>query len=79
MYIFVSYLSYSIYCIMKITKKVRYGLRAMIEISLNTSTKGILQKEISENQEIKYGAGQLQLNFRVRGFAEPCFKLNRSF
>ena len=39
---------------MKITKKVRYGLRAMIEISLNTSTstKGILQKEISENQEI---------------------------
>jgi Rrf2 family protein len=37
---------------MKITKKVRYGLRAMIEISLNKSTKGILQKEISENQEI---------------------------
>jgi Rrf2 family protein len=37
---------------MKITKKVRYALRAMIEIGLNKSTKGILQKEISENQEI---------------------------
>jgi len=37
---------------MKITKKVRYGLRSMIEISLNKSTKGTLQKEISENQEI---------------------------
>ena len=37
---------------MKITKKVRYGLRAMLEISLNESSSGILQKEISENQEI---------------------------
>ena len=37
---------------MKITKKVRYGLRAMIEICLNESSSGILQKDISENQEI---------------------------
>jgi len=37
---------------MKITKKVRYGLRAMIEINLNESSAGILQKEISANQEI---------------------------
>ena len=34
------------------TKKVRYGLRAMIEICLNDSPGGILQKEISANQEI---------------------------
>ncbi len=37
---------------MKITKKVRYGLRAMIEINLNANSVGILQKEISANQEI---------------------------
>ena len=38
---------------MKITKKVRYGLRAMIEINQHESASGgILQKEISENQEI---------------------------
>ena len=37
---------------MKIIKKVRYGLRAMMEISLNGSSSGILQKVISENQEI---------------------------
>jgi len=34
------------------TKKVRYGLRAMIEINLNESSGGILQKEIAANQEI---------------------------
>ena len=32
--------------------KVRYGLRAMIEISNNKSSPGILQKEISAAQEI---------------------------
>ncbi len=37
---------------MKITKKVRYGLRAMIEINLKKSSSGILQKDISANQEI---------------------------
>jgi len=36
---------------MKMTKKVRYGLRAMIEINLNETSVGILQKEISANQE----------------------------
>ena len=37
---------------MKITKKVRYGLRAMIEIIQNESPGGILQKDIAANQEI---------------------------
>jgi Rrf2 family protein len=38
---------------MKITKKVRYGLRAMMEINLQDSASGgILQKDVSENQEI---------------------------
>ena len=37
---------------MKMNTKVRYGLRAMIEISNNESSTGILQKEISEAQDI---------------------------
>ena len=37
---------------MKMTKKVRYGLRAMIEINLNDTSLGILQKDISANQDI---------------------------
>lgn len=37
---------------MKVTKKVRYGLRAMIEIHLNKSESGMLQKDIATNQEI---------------------------
>ena len=37
---------------MKMNTKTRYGLRAMIEISKNDSSSGILQKEISKIQEI---------------------------
>jgi len=37
---------------MKMNTKVRYGLRAMIEISCREPTSGILQKEISAIQEI---------------------------
>jgi Rrf2 family protein len=37
---------------MKMNTKVRYGLRAMIEISSNIHSPGILQKEISSAQEI---------------------------
>ena len=37
---------------MKMNTKVRYGLRAMIEISMNKTSTGMLQKEISESQEI---------------------------
>jgi len=37
---------------MKTNTKVRYGLRAMIEISNNESSTGILQKDISAAQEI---------------------------
>ena len=36
---------------MKMNMKVRYGLRAMIEISLNESS-SMLQKDISKNQDI---------------------------
>lgn len=34
------------------TKKVRYGLRAMIEINLNGTSSGMFQKDISVNQDI---------------------------
>ena len=37
---------------MKMNTKVRYGLRAMIEISNNESSTGMLQKDISAAQEI---------------------------
>jgi len=37
---------------MKINTKVRYGLRAMIEINANGYSSGILQREISATQEI---------------------------
>ena len=58
---------------MKLNTKIRYGLRAMIEIS--THPKGILQKEISVNQSIstKYldqiiaGLKAAGLIFRVSG------------
>ena len=37
---------------MKINKKVRYGLRTMIEIASPSNTSGILQKDIANKQEI---------------------------
>ena len=37
---------------MKMNTKVRYGLRAMIEISHNESSTGLLQKDISAVQKI---------------------------
>jgi Rrf2 family protein len=37
---------------MKLNTKVRYGLRAMIELAMNISEPGILQRDISERQEI---------------------------
>ncbi len=39
---------------MKFNTKTRYGLRTMIEIALIESEGGILQKEISERQEISF-------------------------
>jgi Rrf2 family protein len=35
---------------MKINAKMHYGLKAMIELALNAGEKGLLQKEIAENQ-----------------------------
>ena len=49
---FYYYYRYKINCIMRMNTKVRYGLRAMIEIGSKEQTSGILQKEISEIQEI---------------------------
>jgi Rrf2 family transcriptional regulator, iron-sulfur cluster assembly transcription factor len=37
---------------MKVNTKIRYGLRTMLEIALCDENKGILQKEISKNQQI---------------------------
>jgi Rrf2 family protein len=37
---------------MKLNTKVRYGLRAMIELAMNSSISGLLQKDIAERQEI---------------------------
>ncbi len=37
---------------MKINTKVRYGLRAMIEIANSDHSKGLLQKDIARKQEI---------------------------
>jgi Rrf2 family protein len=37
---------------MRINTKVRYGLRALIEIANSNNVSGILQKDIANNQEI---------------------------
>ena len=39
---------------MKFNTKTRYGLRTMIEIAMHRGEGGILQKEISERQEISF-------------------------
>lgn len=36
----------------KYNTKIRYGIRAMLEIALDETEKGVLQKEISERQRI---------------------------
>ena len=37
---------------MKMNTKVRYGLRTMIELAMNAGNSGLLQKDISERQDI---------------------------
>jgi len=39
---------------MKFNTKTRYGLRTMIELAIHGNGKGVLQKEISERQEISF-------------------------
>ena len=39
---------------MKFSTKTRYGIRAVLEIAMNTGENGIYQKEISQNQDISY-------------------------
>ncbi|NLB25312.1 MAG: Rrf2 family transcriptional regulator [Bacteroidales bacterium] len=39
---------------MRFSTKIRYGIRAMLEIALNDVDSGIYQKEIAENQSISY-------------------------
>jgi len=40
---------------MRVNTKVRYGLRTILEIAGSEIGRGVLQKEISENQEISVG------------------------
>ena len=37
---------------MKLNTKVRYGVRALLEISMNDSESGVLQKDIADKQDI---------------------------
>lgn len=39
---------------MKFSTKTRYGVRAVLEIALNSGEMGIYQKEIAKNQSISY-------------------------
>jgi len=39
---------------MKFNTKTRYGIRTMMEIALQNTDKGVLQKEISKNQGISF-------------------------
>ncbi len=39
---------------MKFSTKTRYGIRTVLEIALNGSKNGILQKEIAKNQNLSY-------------------------
>jgi Rrf2 family protein len=39
---------------MKFNTRTRYGLRTMIELSMNWKGKGVLQKEIAERHEISF-------------------------
>lgn len=39
---------------MKFNTKTRYGIRTMMEIALQESHKGVLQKDISQNQNISF-------------------------
>ena len=39
---------------MKFNTKTRYGIRTMIEIAMHWNSRGVLQKDISERQEISF-------------------------
>ena len=39
---------------MKINTKTRYGIRVLLELSLNKDKEGIFQKDISKNQDISF-------------------------
>ncbi|MBS3807628.1 MAG: Rrf2 family transcriptional regulator [Bacteroidales bacterium] len=39
---------------MKFNTKTRYGIRTMMEIALQNRSKGVLQKDISQNQNISF-------------------------
>ncbi|MBN1650540.1 MAG: Rrf2 family transcriptional regulator [Bacteroidales bacterium] len=39
---------------MKLNTKTRYGIRTMVELAMDWEGKGLLQKDISEKQEISY-------------------------
>jgi Rrf2 family protein len=39
---------------MKVNAKVRYGIRVLLELSLNKTTEGVYQKDISKSQDISF-------------------------
>lgn len=39
---------------MKFSTKTRYGIRAILEIAMNSGDNGIYQKDIAQNQDISY-------------------------
>lgn len=39
---------------MKFSTKTRYGVRAVLEIAMNSDSNGIFQKDIAKNQDISY-------------------------
>lgn len=39
---------------MKLNTKTRYGIRTMVELAMDWEGKGLLQKDISERQDISY-------------------------
>lgn len=58
---------------MKLNTKVRYGLRAMIEIAKHREDEGVLQKDIAVNQEISlkyldYIVSSLKVSGLIVGF-----------
>ena len=58
---------------MKFNTKTRYGLRTMIELAAQGNGKGVLQKEISERQEISFKyLDQIIASLKASGLISNC-------
>jgi Rrf2 family protein len=58
---------------MRLNTRIRYGLRTMLELGLCKDEKGLLQKEIAENQDlpVKY-LDQIISALKVAGLIQNC-------